>query len=180
MSLEGRAAPALSLLPGLSLTCVERAVGPGAPLTAWRGSQGLAAGAAARASTSLAPPHLCCRRTWASLRSAHSSVFGVIRKLNCRAFRVHIPGLPQPPPDWTKFSIPPSTPVPTRDTGSPGAAVHWAAAGARPWRGRLQFNPVTSKCTSVPRLVPTSRKSSALPSLCLRSSLQGFLFQLLK
>lgn len=178
--MEGCAAPTLSLLPGLSLKCLKCAVRPGAPVTAWHGSRGLAAGAAAKASTSLAPPCLCCGRTWASLRSAHSSVFGVIRKLICRAFRVHIPGLPQPPPDWTEFSIPPSTPVPTQDTGGPGAAVHLAAAGATPWRGRLHFNPPTSKCTSVPRLVPTSRKSSALPSLCLRSSLQGFLFQLLK
>lgn len=184
MALEGRAAPTLPLLPGLSLQCVECvgrgcAARPGAPVITWRWSQGLAAGAAAEASTSLAPPRLCCRRTWASLHSAHSSIFSVVL---CRASRVRVLGFLSPLLTGQLFPsrLPRRSRRPPRRPTEPGSSCSLGRGRGDAWRGRLRFSPTTSKRASVPGPLPASARSSALPRLCLSSSPQGLLFQLSK
>lgn len=120
MSLEGHAAPTLSLLPGLTLKCMERVVRPGAPVTAWRLSQDLAAGAAAKSSMSLAPPRLCCRL------NLGLAPFCPHLRFRCRPYLLVVLlestflGFLSPLVTG-QFSIPPSTPVPTQDTGEPGS-----------------------------------------------------------
>lgn len=108
--------------------------------------------------------------------------FSVSSLLLCRASRVRVLGFLSPLVTGQFFPtrLPHRSRRPPHRPTEPGSSCSLGRSRGDTWRGRLHFNPVTSKHTSVPGLVPASAKSSVLPRLCLSSSLQGFLFQLLK